>query len=73
MMGFVQISVPISLTWVSVVTTLMTPSGTPACIANSQRAKAEKGVSAPGLMTTVQPAARAAPTLRVIIAFGKSI
>jgi hypothetical protein len=37
----------------------------------SARASAEKGVSAAGLITVVQPAARAAPILRVIIAQGK--
>jgi hypothetical protein len=37
----------------------------------STRARAEKGVSGGGLMTAVQPAARAAPSLRVIIAEGK--
>ena len=34
-------------------------------------ARQEKGVSAGGLMTAVQPAASAAPSLRVIIADGK--
>lgn len=34
-------------------------------------ARAEKGVSGAGLMTTVHPAARAGPSLRVIIAEGK--
>lgn len=37
----------------------------------SARARAEKGVSSAGFTTTVQPAARAAPTLRVIMALGK--
>lgn len=37
----------------------------------SASASAEKGVSSAGLTTTVQPAARAAPTLRVIMALGK--
>lgn len=37
----------------------------------SARASAEKGVSSAGFTTTVQPAARAAPTLRVIMALGK--
>lgn len=37
----------------------------------SASARAEKGVSSAGLTTTVQPAARAAPTLRVIMALGK--
>lgn len=35
------------------------------------RARAEKGVSSAGFTTTVQPAARAAPTFRVIMALGK--
>ena len=34
------------------------------------KARAERGVSGGDLMTTVQPAARAAPALRVIIAEG---
>lgn len=34
-------------------------------------ARQEKGVSAGGLMTAVQPAAKAAPSLRVIMAEGK--
>ena len=34
-------------------------------------AKAENGVSAGGLMTAVQPAASAGPSLRVIMAEGK--
>lgn len=37
----------------------------------SARASAEKGVSGGGLITAVQPAARAAPNFRVIIADGK--
>lgn len=37
----------------------------------SASAKAENGVSAGGLMTTVHPAASAGPNLRVIIAEGK--
>ena len=37
----------------------------------STRARQENGVSAGGLMTAVQPAARAAPSFRVIIAEGK--
>ena len=34
-------------------------------------ARAEKGVSGAGFITAVQPAARAGPSLRVIIAEGK--
>ncbi len=37
----------------------------------STSASAENGVSGGGLMTAVQPAARAAPSFRVIIADGK--
>ena len=37
----------------------------------SAKARAEKGVSSAGFTTTVQPAARAAPTFRVIMALGK--
>ncbi len=69
-----------------VVTTLITPSGTPARRANymygqhkqtgviyraSAIAKAENGVSEGGLITTVHPAASAGATFRVIIAEGK--
>lgn len=37
----------------------------------SARARADSGVSSAGLTTTVQPAARAAPTFLVIMALGK--
>lgn len=37
----------------------------------SARASADSGVSSAGLTTTVQPAARAAPTFLVIMALGK--
>jgi hypothetical protein len=40
-------------------------------IFNLQSAKAVNGVSSDGFNTMVQPAARAGPTLRVIIAAGK--
>ena len=40
-------------------------------MANSPAAKAVRGVSSAGLMTTVQPAAKAGATLRVIMANGK--
>ena len=53
------------------VTTLMTPAGMPARSARTASASAEKGVKSDGLITTVQPAASAGATLRVIIAFGK--
>ncbi len=55
----------------SPVTTLKTPAGTPAWLASQANAKAEKGVSSEGFNTTVQPAASAGPTLRVIMAAGK--
>ena len=54
-----------------VVTTLNTPFGSPARSASSASARAESGVSSGGLTTTVQPAAMAGATLRVIIALGK--
>ncbi|MNZ26189.1 hypothetical protein D3C78_433730 [compost metagenome] len=53
------------------VTTLSTPAGIPARVASSTRARAEYGVCEAGLSTMVQPAARAGPALRVIIAAGK--
>src|SRR5690348_2608196 len=53
------------------VITLKTPFGTPARSANSAKARAENGVCSAGLTTTVQPTARAGPTLRVIVANGK--
>ncbi len=54
------------------VTTLNTPFGMPARSASSARARAEYGVCEAGLSTMVQPAARAGPALRVIIAEGSS-
>ena len=53
------------------VTILNTPAGSPASAPSTARARAENGVSSDGLSTTVQPAARAGATLRVIIAAGK--
>ena len=55
----------------SPVTTLNTPAGMPARSASSASASAEYGVSLAGLTMTGQPAASAAPALRVIIASGK--
>src|SRR3954466_5340837 len=52
-------------------TTLTTPAGTPARSQTDAIASAVSGVSVAGLITTVQPAARAGATLRVIIAAGK--
>ncbi len=43
----------------------------PARSPSSASASAENGVDSAGLMTIVQPAASAAPALRVIMAFGK--
>ena len=54
-----------------VVTTLTTPSGTPASLSSSASASAVSGVSSAGLSTTGHPAARAGPILRVAIAAGK--
>ncbi len=54
-----------------VVTMLSTPFGRPARSASSASASAHRGVSSAGLITIAQPAARAGPALRVIIAIGK--
>jgi hypothetical protein len=70
-LGFSHISFATSAKLFEAVTTLMTPFGTPARLANSARASAEKGVSGAGLMTTVHPAASAAPSFRVTMAEGK--
>src|SRR5919201_483934 len=67
--GFEVISPPISFD--GPVTQENTPLGTPARSASSQSAKAENGVAVAGFNTIVQPAARAGPALRVIIAAGK--
>src|SRR5215510_2102947 len=67
--GFVVSSPPISVA--EPVTTLKTPPGMPACSPRYARARAENGVWDAGFATTVQPAASAGPTLRVIMAMGK--
>src|SRR3954464_8801721 len=67
--GFEVISPPISLA--PPVTQEKTPFGTPARSANSHSANAEYGVAVAGFSTIVQPAAKAGPHLRVIIAAGK--
>src|SRR6478752_454894 len=67
--GFDVSSAPISAA--DPVTTLNTPLGTPARSASSASASAENGVCDAGFNTTVQPAARAGPAFRVIIARGK--
>ncbi len=54
-----------------VVTTLTTPSGSPASVRMSASARIDSGVWAAGLMTDVHPAAIAGPILRVPIAIGK--
>ena len=51
--------------------TLTTPAGTPASASTSVSSSAVSGVSCAGLSTTVQPAARAGPILRVPMASGK--
>ena len=56
--------------WV-VVTTLSTPSGSPASLMTSASSSIVSGVSWAGLTTIVQPAATAGPILRVPIASGK--
>jgi hypothetical protein len=50
---------------------LSTPAGRPARSASTASARAVRGVSPAGLITAVQPAARAGATFRVIIAAGK--
>ncbi len=50
---------------------MSTPAGTPASSASLASASAHSGVSSDGLITTVQPAASAGATLRVIMAIGK--
>mmetsp|Transcript_1192 Transcript_1192/g.2569 ORF Transcript_1192/g.2569 Transcript_1192/m.2569 type:complete len:275 (-) Transcript_1192:326-1150(-) len=55
----------------SPITRFSTPSGAPALSSSSARATAVRGVSSEGLRTTVQPAASAGATLRVIIDMGK--
>src|SRR6267154_5032817 len=64
--GFEVISPPISLE--PPVTQEKTPFGTPARSANSHNAKAENGVAVAGFNTIVQPAAKAGPALRMLIA-----
>ena len=53
------------------VTTLNRPGGRPASSARTANASAVNGVWLAGFSTTAQPAARAGPTLRVIMAAGK--
>ena len=67
--GFEVSSPPISFE--PPVTQEKTPFGTPARSASSHKAKAENGVAVAGFNTIVQPAAKAGPHLRVIIAAGK--
>ena len=62
---------PVSGPGCPVGSTLTTPSGTPASARIAATASADSGVSLAGLSTTVQPAARAGPSLRVAIAAGK--
>src|SRR3981081_4453076 len=67
--GFAHSSPPIQRE--SPVTKVSTPFGNTPPSASTAMASAEKGVLPAGLITTVQPAARAGPALRLIIAFGK--
>src|SRR5690242_13883309 len=67
--GFAHISPPID--GASPVITFSTPGGKPARSASAASPNAENGVASAGLMTTVQPAASAGDTLRVIIDDGK--
>ena len=52
------------------VTRLMTPFGTPASSRILNVSIAQRGVASAGFRTTVQPAASAGPTFRVIIETG---
>ena len=52
-------------------TTLNTPSGIPASVANSAKSRAESGVSSLGFNTTVHPAASAGATFQAAIETGK--
>src|SRR5699024_540701 len=52
-------------------TTFTTPSGRPARVRMSAKARVHSGVSPAGLITEVHPAAMAGPILRVPIASGK--
>ena len=52
-------------------TTLTTPAGTPTCSAIWASASADSGVCCAGFAMIGQPAASAAPSLRVSIAYGK--
>ena len=54
-----------------VVTTFSTPAGRPASASRAASASIVSGVCEAGLITIVQPAAMAGPTLRVPIASGK--
>lgn len=72
MMGLVQ-STLATMRESREVMTLRTPLGTPAWFASSIRARADKGVSLGALTTHVQPAARAGPILRVIMAEGTGV
>src|SRR5271154_2254579 len=67
--GLAVISPPIAEAFP--VRTLKTPAPMPARAASSASASADSGVCEAGLQTKVQPAASAAPALRVIIAAGQ--
>lgn len=71
MVGWVAKTSPTAGVLAMAVTTLTTPAGTPARWASSASARDVKGVSPGALHTTVHPAARAGPILRVIMAAGK--
>ena len=69
MIGFVASSSPTTEALPG--STLKTPGGRPARSPSSASASAESGVALAGFSTIVQPAARAGPALRGIIAIGK--
>src|SRR5262245_832935 len=70
--GESQSALPTAIDWVSSAGRMFnTPGGKPARWESSASASADRGVCSAGLITTVQPAASAGATLRVIMAFGK--
>ncbi|MNY55593.1 hypothetical protein D3C86_1915820 [compost metagenome] len=70
--GLLHSTSPISMdTLESAGRTFNTPGGNPARCASSAKARADNGVCSAGFTMTVQPAASAGATLRVIMATGK--
>ena len=66
-----NLSLTVGVFSLSVVIIFNTPGGNPALKAKSASARILSGVSGEGLMIIVQPAAKAAAALRIVIATGK--